>query len=294
METNNYETFLTSVSETDGFTYRKIFRVDLDRNRCTILKSDPEGWQPGDGPVTEQLARFALDGNVHAEDAERFVTFTRLDQLRQASAGERKTLSMIYRRKAGGSFRWNLLEVIPDHHEKSRFVTLCVKDVDDLLREGAQREGLAAQSREMLRDLEDRAYIISSLSSLFFSTYYVNLEQDTFRTVTQLGHVKDVLGGEVNYTAALGIYANHFIHPDDQEEYLHTMNLQNLRNTLRWWNPCVVFEYRKLSDESVAESWRWVRASTILARTGNDDQPRTAVYVAQDITGGRRSQNTAE
>ena len=293
METNDRELFLTSVTETDGFTYRKIFRVDLDRNRCTILKSDPEGWQPAEGPVTEQLARFALDGNVHWQDAERFVTFTRLDQLRQASAGEQKTLSMIYRRKAGSGFRWNLLEVIPDRHGESRFVTLCVKDVDDLLREGVQREGLMSQSQEMLRDLEDRAYIISSLSSLFFSTYYVNLEQDTFRTVTQLGHVKDVLGDNVNYTAALNIYASHFIHPDDQEEYLQTMDLQNLKSSLRWWNPCVVFEYRRLSNESGAEpnSWSWVRASTILARTGNDDLPRTAVYVAQDLNGGRRGQN---
>lgn len=141
--------------------------------------------------------------------------------------------------------------------------------------------------------VEDWAYIISSLSSLFFSTYYINLETDTFRPVTQLSRVEDVLGGEVNFTAALIIYANHFIHPDDRAEYLRAMSTENLRNSLRWWLPCVAVEYRKMDEES-GGSWRWVRASVVLARSASDDQPQTAVYVAQDITGGRREEAGGE
>ena len=29
-----------------GYAYRKILRVDLDRDRCDVLLSDPESWQP--------------------------------------------------------------------------------------------------------------------------------------------------------------------------------------------------------------------------------------------------------
>lgn len=141
-------------------------------------------------------------------------------------------------------------------------------------------------------EMEDWAHIIGSLSSLFFSTYYLDLEHDTFRPITQLNRVGDVLGDEVNCTAALMIYANHFIHPDDRSEYLRVMNVENLRNTLRWWQPCAAVEYRRINEgaDAGADSnpWGWVRASALLARTGPDDQPQTAVYVAQDITGGRR------
>lgn len=143
---------------------------------------------------------------------------------------------------------------------------------------------------ETFRNIEDWAYIISSLSSLFFSAYYVNLEMGTFRTVTQLSQAGDVLGDEVNYEAALGIYASHFVHPDDREEYLSTMSLQNLQSSLRWWQPRVEFEYRKLSKEPDAGSGDWsrVRALAVLARRGEDDLPKTAVYVEQDITEGRQ------
>ena len=150
----------------------------------------------------------------------------------------------------------------------------------------------AGRSSELV---EDWAYIISSLSSLFFSTYYLNLEQDTFRAVTQLRRVGDLLGNEVNCTAALRIYANHFIHPDDRELYLQTISMENLRGSLRWWQPCVAVEYRRLEDEPGIpdDPWRWVRASVVLARTGPDDLPLTAGYVAQDLTGGIHDQRRA-
>lgn len=133
---------------------------------------------------------------------------------------------------------------------------------------------------------EDLADIIGSLSRLFFSTYYINLEQDTYRPVTQLRRVGDVLGDEVSYTAALQIYAQHFIHSDDRAEYLRVMDMDNLRQALRWWQPPVAVEYRRQSDD--LSSWSWVRATAVLARAGTDDLPLTAVYVAQDIDAGRR------
>ena len=139
---------------------------------------------------------------------------------------------------------------------------------------------------------DELTHIISSLSRLFFSTYYINLEHDTFRAVTQLRRVGDLLGDEVNFTAGLRLYANHFIHPDDRREYLRVMSVDNLRRELRWWNPCVAVEYRRPVDSPGGgeNSWGWVRATAVLAPAGEKeyDMPHTAVYVAQDISGGRR------
>lgn len=136
---------------------------------------------------------------------------------------------------------------------------------------------------------DDLACIITSLSRLFFSTYYINLEQDTFRAVTQLRRVENVLGDEVDCTAGLQIYANHFIHPDDRAEYLRVMNVDNLKQQLRWWKPCVTVDYRRQTDDPAGtDGWDWVRATAALARTGTDDVPITAIYVAQDISRGHR------
>ena len=127
--------------------------------------------------------------------------------------------------------------------------------------------------------------MITSLSSLFFATYYIDLERDTFRAVTQQHRVMDVLGDEVNFTTALQLYANHFIHPDDREDYLRIMSTVHLRENLRWWQPYVAVEYRKLPDfPELGDACQLVRATAIMAQTGTDDLPKTVVYVARDIS----------
>ncbi len=540
--------------ESTGYAYRKILYADLSRDRCKVLKSDPEGWQPGRGSLSRQLAAFAASGAIHPEDAGRFTAFTSLEHMRTPPPPGQEALTITYRRMTGEKYRWNLMELFPDTTNGGKSAILCVKDVHDVLREGLEREGLTIRAQELIRSLgepnayiytidlqsgaadpiridgqmqegrdpepwdalmsaqiehrlheayldefqcrfsleglrrlqdegqqktellcqwssggdyryisvtaylnrgsdgskhytilalqdvddrmrqelarskrdmqmstilrtrfkilntvdlesgaceridlskpfgpentltgdynafiqnalgrfvcpedadhywsllslshlretaasitdeyyeevcqyrlrgerpcwielriiysprrgqsmvyilgqditrekkqeqtslqalEDRSHIISSLSSLFFSTYYMDLEHDTFRAVTQLRRISDLLGEEVNCTSALQIYANHFIHPDDRAEYLKVMNVENLRQALRWWTPCVAVEYRKLPDPLLGESGEtsWVRATAILARTGPDDMPKTAVYVAQDISGSRR------
>lgn len=289
LEGRDFEKIRKAMPESGGYTYRKILQVDLEHDRCKVLKSDPEGWQPDDGPLSAQTEQFARGGAIHPDDVERFVAFTRPDQLRRKPRQGQDTLDLIYRRKVEGGYRWNLMEVIPDRADQARYAILCVKDVHDVLQEGFERDGLGARSRELLHSLEDREYIISSLSTLFFSTYYVDLGQDSFRAVTQLHRVGDVLGNEVNCTAALQLYANHFVHPEDRGEYLSVMNIQNLRNSLRWWQPYVAVEYRKLPEDPAAglDKCSWVRATAVLARAGEGDLPQTAVYVAQDMGVGR-------
>lgn len=268
-----------------GYTYRKILRMDLERDRCDILKSDPGGWQPGEESLTAQLEQFAASGAVHPEDRDRFVAFTRLESLRTVLLSWEKALSLLYRRRTGDSYRWNLMEVIADPTREAAAV-ICVKDIQEVVREGLEREETSS-----LQALEDRSYIISSLATLFFSTYYIDLEQNTFRTVTQLRRVGDVLGSEVNYTAGIQIYASHFVHPEDREEYLRMMSVRNLQETLRWWQPCAAVEYRRLPEEGGADTGRcsWIRATAVLARADGEGTPKTAVYVAQDITDSRRA-----
>lgn len=529
--------------ETAGYTYRKILHVDLEKDRCDVLKSDPAGWQPDGGSLSRQMERFAASGAIHPEDVERFIAFTRLEHMRSAPKAGQEALTLVYRRQSESEYRWNLMEIIPDRTADAHNAILCVKDVHDVLREGLEREGLTIRGQELIRSLgernfniytvdlitgiadpirvdgqmrdrldsqpwdalakvhiadhlheayreefarrfsleglrrakeegrqktellcqwrqegadyryisvtaysgrelkgrsytvlalqdvderirqelahtkrdmqmaailkcryqmmntvyldsglcervdltrsagpentrtgdytqyiqaalehhvhpddaerfrstmslehlrktadgvrdygeemcqyrlrsdparwirlhilysrqedqvmvnilgqdisleksleesrlkalEDQAYMITSLSSMFFSTYYIDLERDSFRAVTQLRRVGDVLGDAVEFTAALRLYANHFIHPDDREQYLETMNIRNLRQSLRWWQPYVSVEYRKQQDEGGG----LVRATALLAQTGMDDLPKTVVYVARDIT----------
>ncbi|MCM1135992.1 MAG: hypothetical protein NC400_10505 [Clostridium sp.] len=220
----------------------------------------------------------ALDRFVHPEDAENYRRMLSLEHLRETAATvDDYLVETCQYRTREASTRWIEQQIIYSRQEDTVTVNILGQDI-------TKRK---LKEEEQLQVLQDRAYIISSLSSLYFSTYYVNLESDTYRAVTQLGRVGDVLGGEVNCTAALRIYAENFIHPEDREKYLEIMSIENWQKNLRWWHPYMAMEYRKL-PEGEEKDCEWVRATAVMARIGTDDLPKTVLYVAQDITETRK------
>lgn len=258
--------------------YQIMNTVHLENGQCERLHltntANPQSTLIGDYNYHVQQA---MAQHVHPEDAADYCSLLSLEHLREKAASmEDYTEEVFQYRTREEPVRWIEQHIIYSLQNGKKVVNILGHDITKEKSQEAAR----------LQTLEDRAYIISSLSSLFFSTYYMDLERDTFRAVTQLGKVGDVLGSEVNCTAALQIYAENFVHPEDREEFLHIMNIQNLLQNLRWWQPYVTATYRKMpsDDEDAAGTYQWVRSTVVLAQIGENDLPKTAVYVAQDIT----------
>ncbi|MCI8942783.1 MAG: hypothetical protein HFF71_07120 [Oscillospiraceae bacterium] len=251
------------------------FGEEAENSSCTIV-----ALQDVDERVQRELAHTKRDAQMAAILRSRYqMTFRAtlsLDRLRQKAEMVEDSSEEICRyRIRGEHVRWIELHILYSRQNNHVMVNILGQDIT--------REKQEEEVR--LRTLEDRAYMITSLSSLFFSTYYIDLERDTFRAVTQQHRVTDVLGDEVNFTTALQLYANHFIHPDDREKYLRAMSVSHLREALRWWQPYVAVEYRKLPDfPELGDRCQLVRATAVMAQTGTDDMPKTVVYVARDIT----------
>lgn len=253
--------------------------VFLDSGQCrrVMLDMDPSAENTRLGDYSLFIER-AIGSFVHPDDAADYWNTLSLDHLREKAAKtEDYAEEVCVYRQRGEPVHWIELRVIYAREGDQMSVNILGQDIT--------REKKQEESRTQA--LEERAYMISSLSTLFFSTYYIDLEQNTFRAVTQLRRVEDLLGEEVDCTAGFNIYANHFIHPDDREEYLRVMNCENLRQSLRWWQPYVAVEYRKLPDFPENGECEWVRATAVLARSGADDLPKNAIYVAQSISGSR-------
>ena len=258
--------------------------VNLENGQCERIFLDDSAGQRdalvGDYSYYTQL----LVPQLHPEDAINYSSMLSLDHLREkAGATENYAEEICQSRTREDPPRWLEQHIIYSRQNGRVVVNILGHDIT------------AEKSREdeRARALQDRAYIISSLSSLFFSTYYIDVEKDTFRAVTKLGKAGDVLGSEVNCTAALQVYAENFIHPDDREDYLRVMNMPNLIERLRWWQPYVSATYRTLPQEESRSpaDVQWVCATVVLAEIGDDDRPKTAVYVAQDITETVNRQN---
>ncbi len=230
-----------------------------------------------------QYFQKALDGVVNSEDAEEFRKVMSPDHLYQkASSVQDYDEEICQYRLNGKNLQWLEQHVIYARRGKRVSVNILGRDVT--------REKLAEELR--LREEQERGDIIRTLGGMFFATYYADLEKKLLRSVTQLDEVKSILDDKTDYETGLKIYAEHFVHPEDREEYLSVLSRENLRRTLSKNNPYVTLAYRKLPKglETRAEEYGWIRSTAVMAQEDKEGKARSIVYAAQDVTESKRKE----
>ncbi len=221
----------------------------------------------------DYYVRKAFEETVVEADKEEFKKALFLENLRKkAETVQDYCEDLCQYRHKGASLLWTEEHVFYMRQEGKTVVNILGRDItsEKLAEEHAYRESI------------EKASIINSLSSMFFATYYIDLENDSFRPVMQKAEVRSILGGERNYTQGIHTYAQNFVYTEDREDYLEHVSYQNLLDSLSMEQPVAAFEYRTVPDENNRRAW--IRASIVLAETTSDGRPKRALYVAQDVT----------
>lgn len=253
--------------------------VDLETGICerVYLREGNPGRRV-EGDYSYYIQR-ALDETVAEADKEVFKDMFLLENLRKkaATVDEYKEEQCQYRHK-GTPALWLEEHVLFIRQGSRTVVNILGRDItaEKLAEEHARSESI------------EKASIINSLGSMFFATYYMDLENDTYRPVTQKADVGNVLGEAGSSTEAFRLYAQNFVHPDDREEYLRQTQHQHLCESLSRERPLIAFEYRIMPKQD--ERRAWIRASVVLSETTKDGRPKRALYVAQDVTESKRKE----
>lgn len=263
--------------------YRMMNTIQLTNGLCDRVDlRQPGDTEPQTGDYAQHIQQ-ALDSFVHPEDAEQYMQVLSLEHIRQRAMETDDYLEEICQyRTCEQPPRWLEQHVVYSRQAGEVLVNILGRDITrEKVREAAQRE----------KDLE-KSDIIRSLSSMFFATYYANLDQDTFQSVTQLREVGELLGDQVRYTAGLRAYAEAFVHPDDRAEYLSVMSIANLRENLGRHRPYLAVEYRKRpeSPDAPPDECGWIRATAVLVRMDGQGRPLTVLYAAQDVTESKQKE----
>lgn len=253
--------------------YNVMYTVDLETGNCerTYLgENNPVRRQEGG---YEYYIRKVLDEYVVEADKEKFQGAFLLENLRKHAEAMQDFREEIFQyRVKAKTVRWLEAHVLYMRQGKKTVVNILERDIT------AEKQA----EEYARRDSIEKAAIINSLSSMFFATYYVDLEHDRFKAVMQKKDVGKVLGDEWNYSQGIQMYARNFIHPDDREGYLEHVNYERLLQSLSIAHPVTAFEYRMVPDQDNQRSW--IRATVVLAETEADGRPKRALYVAQDVT----------
>ena len=262
--------------------YNTMSTVDLETGTCEriYLKMEDEAGRVHTGNYGEVI-KNALEHAVYEEDAERFRAALSLECLREKaeSVENFEEVKCQYRMK-GAELIWVEAQIFFVRQADSVMVNILGRDIT---KQKKEEETAALEKRE-------RNYIINAMGSLFFASYYIDLEANTFRMITQVKEVGDVLGVEQNCEEGFRKYAEHFVHPEDRQEYLDKMDCGKLQDVLGGGQPFMALEYRKINaEDGESEDYEWIRATVVLAE-GGDGKAKKALYVAQDVTESKRKE----
>lgn len=261
--------------------YSAMSTIELDTGMCErfcLNEADGKVWKGNYGDFVKK----AIEEIVYEEDIRTFKEVMSLESL-QKKAKEVENFyedTFQYRIKTS-PVNWEEAHVFYIRQDKNIVVNILRRDIT--------KEKLKEEMAE--KEKKDKNYIINTMSGLFFATYYINLNADTFRTITEKREVGEVLGNEANYTEGLRKYAEYFIHPEDRQEYLRKTDRNYLKETLSEEHRIVAVEYRKIKDKNGKDTEKvsWIRANVILAESKNGKAKR-ALYVAQDVTDSKQKE----
>lgn len=258
-----------------GEMHFAIYEIDLQNGNVNIVRASEtvrKGVKEGHFLWDDIFGDSALN-HIFSEDRKEFVRLFSLDAMRHAWENGEEKRTFVCQILLHGMWRYTAVTAfLKNNKNQGGYAVLTFQDIDERTK----------HDMEHIRNDRRTAYIVNSLSRMFFATYYMNIEKDTFRPVTQKEEVGNALGDERNYTQGIRTYAQKFICPEDREEYLKCVDRQHLLDTLRKDQPFIATEYRMMPDEKNQRAW--IRATVVLAETADDGTPRRAVYVAQDVT----------
>ena len=236
--------------------------------------------------ITENYQQYfhkTLETSVCPEDREIYQKILSPEHLYRKAAGTQDYSEEICQyRISGTDLRWMEDHIIYARQGSRISINILGRDIT--------REKLEEELRR--KGEQEQADIIRTLSGMFFATYYADLEEDTFRSATQMQEAEQAPVGNVDYATGLKDYAENFIHPDDRKEYLEVLSIENLRRTLSKKQPYVTLAYRKLPDkpDTRPEEYGWIRSTAIMSQADADGKARSVVYAAQDVTESKRKE----
>ncbi len=264
--------------------YSVMTSVYLENGQCErIWINEESGMQKVQSGSYLQHFQQSLEAAVHPEDAEEFRRIMSPDHLYQKAAATRDYSEEVCRyRIMGDDLRWVEQHVIYARQGSRMTVNILGRDITE--------EKLEEELR--LKEEQEQADIIRTLGGMFFATYYADFNEDTFRSVSQLQEVEQALAGTVDYATGLRTYAEKFIHPDDREEYLRVLSIENLKKTLSRKNPYVTLAYRKMPERPDVrpEEYGWIRSTAVMSQADAQGRARSIVYAAQDVTESKRKE----
>ena len=168
--------------------YHTIVYVDLENGSYHCIQGNEHGiaamLKSEEADVADFSAYLIKSGLIYAEDAKEFAEFFNLKKMKQELDDGKEYLSITYRCYKNGSYRWDMLEVIPSpqYSENHKSIVICIRDINEEHQRELDKEAkLSIKERQLVGDktilIVDDSELQRTTLSFFLDKYYRTVER---------------------------------------------------------------------------------------------------------------------
>ncbi len=149
---------------------------------------------------------------------------------------------------------------------------LLYQTVNQSLSDTKQVNSELEKTNEML---QSEMNIISAISSVFFATYSIDLEHNTFTEVRSEEKTRQVVGGEGAADKALELIRKYLVSPEYEEREREFLELSTLNERMK--NRIII------SDEFLGKDFGWLRSNFVAQERDGKGTLKKVLYVTREI-----------
>lgn len=250
--------------------YIKVLRINLideTFDEIRLSESDANEESGYSKNIGDWMREFAVLGNVHPEDIERYLAFTDVPTICKEFQSGKNSISIRYRRKCGNEFRYvrMTLQKSSDYSQDNEIIILRLEDIHD--------DVVAA------KEINYQRSVTNALVDLYFTCLYIDMKDNSYRRVYVDKNFEEFIPENGNMNDIMDKYIKTLVVPNDMNLFEEKFSVDVIKEKLQE-KPSYDYEYwAKMNGKSIC-----CRICAIIVDRNSDKNPRHIIIGMQDVT----------
>ena len=271
-----------NISAAIGKIYSAYYLVDMENDTIELLKgTDSMGQLIDTSLKAEDVIHSLINTYISEEYRESAEAFADLSTVKDRTA-DRESVFLTFRTVDG---KWYNSSLVPKKVLSDGTVASVIFTIMDITEQRNRQEEYQDKLIETNRSLRETVNMLWSLRSIFFTSFYVDLNSDTYSSYFLAPWLKELVPEKGVFTKLTHDLISNTVVEEDRSELAAMLTPEYIRsslhkNSLSSVRQSYYADYRSIRFGQV----KWCRVTIVMVELNDDGTPKFVWTLLQDIT----------
>ena len=268
-----------NISSAIGKIYTAYYLVDMEKGTIELLKGNDGLIKKGEN--TAEIIDSLIDDYISEDYRDSAREFADLSTVKERTE-DRETVTFTFRTVNG---KWYNSSLIPKKILSDGTIASVIFTVRDITEQRNRQEEFQDKLIETNKSLRETVNMLWSLKSIFFTSFYVNLNEDTYSSYFLAPWLKNMVPEKGCFTKLVHDLINATVLEEDRSRLAAMLTPEYIRSSLHRESLSAVrqsyyADYRSIRFGQI----KWCRITVVMVELNDDGTPKFVWALLQDIT----------